>query len=192
VDEWEISDQDSCSDHIIRYVIRQDKGNKSEFYFHDTRYIVQKCNIEKFQVNLSRLAATIICKIDKQGETEGMEELYSTLCTHALMENYVEKLIEEFYEVLILACRESFRTQRAAERIRSNTSVPWWTDELTILRKRLNALRRRYQKTRNNEDLRQQRKAQYQEGKARYALTIKKEKISSWKEYCNLTSFWSG
>ena len=87
----------------------------------------------------------------------------------------------------MLACRESFRTQRAAKRIRSNKSVPWWRDELTILRKRLNALRRRYQMTRNNEDLRQQRKAQYQEGKARYALTIKKEKISSWKEYCNLS-----
>jgi hypothetical protein len=56
------------------------------------------------------------------------------------------------------------------------------------MRKRLNALRRRYQRTRNNEDLRQQRKAQYTEGKARYASTIKKEKISSWKEYCNLTS----
>jgi hypothetical protein len=56
------------------------------------------------------------------------------------------------------------------------------------MRKRLNALRRRHQRTRNIEDLRQQRKTQYLEGKARYAATIKKEKISSWKEYCNMTS----
>jgi len=41
--------------------------------------------------------------------------------------------------------------------------------------------------TTNNEDLRHQRKAQYLEGKARYASTIKKKKLSSWKAYCNLT-----
>jgi hypothetical protein len=55
------------------------------------------------------------------------------------------------------------------------------------MRKRTNALRRRYQRTRNNEELREQRKTQYFEGKARYAATIKKEKISSWTEYCNMT-----
>jgi hypothetical protein len=45
-----------------------------------------------------------------------------------------------------------------------------------------------YQRTRNNEELREQRKTQYLEGKSRYAATIKKEKISSWKEYYNMTS----
>jgi hypothetical protein len=43
--------------------------------------------------------------------------------------------------------------------------------------------------TRNNGDLREQRRSQYLEGKARYAATIKKEKITSWKEYCNMTSY---
>jgi len=57
---------------------------------------------------------------------------------------------------------------------------------LTVMRKRMNALRRRYQRTRNNGDLREQRRSQYLEGKARYAATIKK--ITSWKEYCNMTS----
>jgi len=59
---------------------------------------------------------------------------------------------------------------------------------LTIMRKRMNALRRRYQRARNNGDLREQRRSQYLEGTARYAATIKKEKITSWKEYCNMTS----
>jgi hypothetical protein len=56
------------------------------------------------------------------------------------------------------------------------------------MRKRVNALRRRYQRTRNSEELREQRKTHYLEGKARYATTIKKEKITSWKDYCNMTS----
>jgi hypothetical protein len=159
VDEWEISDQDSCSDHsIIRYAIGQGKGNRLEYFSQDVRYIVQKCNIEKFQVNLFRLAQNKICKIDTQVETE---ELDKTLCTRALAENDVEKLIDEFDEVLKLTCRESFRTQRESKRKTSNKSVPWWTKELTTTRKRLNALIRRYQRTRNDEVLRQQRKAHY-------------------------------
>jgi len=66
-------------------------------------------------------------------------------------------------------------------------SVPWWTEDVTIKRKRLNALRRRYQKTKNNEELRGYSKNIYYEENANYQTTIKKEKIKSWKEYCNLT-----
>lgn len=156
-----------------------------EFYSQDVRYIVQKCNIEKFKVNLFRLAQNKICKIDRQAETEEMDKI---LCTRALAENDIEKLIDELHDVLTLACSETFNTQRGSKRKTSNKSVPRWTEELTTMRKRLNTLRRRYQRTRNNEDLRQQRKAQYTEGKARHASTSKKEKFSSWKEYYNLKS----
>jgi len=55
------------------------------------------------------------------------------------------------------------------------------------MRKRVNDLRQRYQRTTNNEELRTQHKAQYLEGKARYASTINYEKFSSWKAFCNLT-----
>jgi hypothetical protein len=66
-------------------------------------------------------------------------------------------------------------------------SVPWWTEELTVVRKRTNALRR-FQRTRNKEGLREQCKTSYLEEKVRYEATIKREKIHSWKEYCNLTT----
>jgi hypothetical protein len=36
-------------------------------------------------------------------------------------------------------------------------SVPWWTANLTITRERINALRRQYQRTRNEEELREKR-----------------------------------
>jgi len=42
----------------------------------------------------------------------------------------------------------------------------------------VNALRRRYQRKRNREELREQSKTQYLEGKARYVATVKKEKKS--------------
>jgi hypothetical protein len=139
--EWKISDQETYSDHcIIRYAIGHGKGNRFEFDFQDVRYIVQKGNIEKFQVNLLRLAEKKICKINKEG---GTEDLDRTLCTQAFEENYIKKLTEEFHEVLKIACSKSFRTHWASKRATSNKSVPWWTEEITIMRKRLNVLRRR-------------------------------------------------
>jgi len=53
----------------------------------------------------------------------------------------------------------------------------------------INALRRRYQRTTNNEDLRESHKNQYHEEKTKYQAAIKKGKIESWKEFCNLTLF---
>jgi len=65
-------------------------------------------------------------------------------------------------------------------------SVPWWTEELTIKRKGLNALRRRSQRTKNNEELRKYRKNIHYEEKTKYQAKIKAEKLKSLKEYCKL------
>jgi len=43
------------------------------------------------------------------------------------------------------------------------------------------------QRTKNNEDLRVYHKNTNYEEKTKYHATIKKEKLQSWKEYCNLT-----
>jgi hypothetical protein len=56
------------------------------------------------------------------------------------------------------------------------------------MRKRKTPLRRRFQRTRNNEGLREQRKTSYIKEQARYEATIEREKIDSWKEHCNLTA----
>jgi len=57
--------------------------------------------------------------------------------------------------------------------------VPWWTDEPTVIRERTKAMRRRYQRTRNHEELREQHKTIYLTEKARYETTIEREKIQS-------------
>jgi len=56
------------------------------------------------------------------------------------------------------------------------------------MRKRINALRRRYQRTTNNNGLREKRINQYHDGTLQYQAAIKREKFKSWKEFCNLTS----
>jgi len=104
--------------------------------------------------------------------------LDKTLCTRVSDRMDIEELIEEFHDVMKSARNQSFRTRRASKKAMSNKSVRWWTEELTIMRKRVNALRRRYQRRRNSEELREQHKTQYLEAKARYVATVKKEKKS--------------
>jgi len=145
---------------------------------------VHRRNINKFQSKLVRLATARVGTTKKQKDTGDLD---STLAKRVTSECDIEKTIYEFYEELTAACNESFRTQLATKKATTNGSEPWWTEELTVMRKRLIALRRRNQRTKNNENLRAYGKAQYLEGKARYALTINNEKFSSWKAFCNLT-----
>jgi len=67
-------------------------------------------------------------------------------------------------------------------------TIPWWTESLKIMRKRTNALRKRYQRTTTNEEQRENRKPQYTKAKKEYQAAIKREKIRSWKQHCTTTS----
>jgi hypothetical protein len=84
--------------------------------------------------------------------------------------------------------RKLFKTIRTENKTNKKKPVPWWTDSLTIMQKRTNALRRIYQRTSNNEEMRESRKHKYFEEKKKYQYAIRKEKINSWKEHCNVTS----
>jgi len=116
----------------------------------------------------------------------GPDELDITLSKKTNEGSDIEKLTEDFQDVLKLACDKSFRQRRTAKRNITKKSEPWWTDELTVMRKRTNAIS--YQRTRNHEEIREQRKSIYLTEKARYEATIKRQKTQSCKVYCNLTT----
>jgi len=50
------------------------------------------------------------------------------------------------------------------------------------MRKKVNANRRLYQRTKNDEALRERRKTTYKEAKRNYQAEISKAKLISWKE----------
>jgi hypothetical protein len=81
--------------------------------------------------------------------------------------------VEKLQEAITMSCSKSFKTQETTKKMTKQKLVPWWTKELTIKRKRLNALRRRYQRTKNNEELREYCKNIYYEEKTKYQATIK-------------------
>ena len=56
------------------------------------------------------------------------------------------------------------------------------------MRKKINTMRRRYQRTLQDSNLRETRKLQYLQEKRKYEATLRKAKIQSWKEYCKATT----
>ena len=56
------------------------------------------------------------------------------------------------------------------------------------MRKKINATRRRYQRTLQDSNLHETRKLQYLQEKMAYGATLRKAKVQSWKQYCNATT----
>jgi len=99
-----------------------------------------------------------------------------------------DELMSKFTSTVTATCDAAFKVSRAGDRVTKGRRVPWWTSERTILGKRALALRRRYQSTRNDDNLRQERKLQYREGKRHYHAKLQEEKLKSWKEFCSHTT----
>jgi hypothetical protein len=97
-----------------------------------------------------------------------------------MMKN-IEATIDELHEIMDHACRSSFKQRGKKGKGSKHKSIPWWTSQLTIQRKEVNVKRRRYQRTEDNSELREQRKEIYLASKAVYAAAIRQEKSKSWK-----------
>jgi hypothetical protein len=48
----------------------------------------------------------------------------------------MDEVVEKFHEVLDLACRSSLKILPSARTAPEHKSIPWWSKELTILRKK--------------------------------------------------------
>jgi len=109
------------------------------------------------------------------GELRGKVNQYNT-----------EDLIHDYFSCVTAACNTAFRISKG-RKLKTRKTVPWWNDELKILREKVSAIRRRYQRSLNSEDLRSERKIQYNEGKRKYQSKLKDEKFKSWQKYCSST-----
>jgi hypothetical protein len=132
VEHLEVSDQESSSDHsIIKFAIGQGSWSRSKQENQGIRYIAKSEDIIKFQGNLLRLLDERLNTTNTEG---GLVDPDVTLRKRVNEGTYIEKLIDEFQEMLQSACDKSFRQQRTTKKTTTNKSVPWWTDELTVMR----------------------------------------------------------
>ena len=63
------------------------------------------------------------------------------------------EVIYKFTSAITAACEASFQVLIPGKSVSKERSVPWWNNELTTFRKKALAMRRRYERTRNNADL---------------------------------------
>jgi len=107
VEEWEISEQESCSDHsIIKFATGQGKGHRIKLDSQEVRYIVKREYVDIFQGNLLQLLEEKLSMTNKEG---GTEDLDGILSKRAHEKPDIEESIEEFHEMLKTACDKSFR-----------------------------------------------------------------------------------
>ena len=100
----------------------------------------------------------------------------------------IENAVGKYQNSIAAACKRSFKERKLFQKTIGYKSVPWWMGELTIMRKKINAMKRRYQRTIHDNNLREVRKHQYLQEKRKYEATLRKAKIQSWKQYCNATT----
>jgi hypothetical protein len=181
---WDISDEDSCSDHsIIQFSIRQSNKPGRQHTYQGIRYIIDEQNLSRFDSNLKDLPAT---KFQKS-KTKNFSDLDKELATLVATTIRVEDAVDTLQEAITASCDKSFQKFGPLQKGANQKSVPWWTQELTIRRRRLNAIRRRYQRTQDIK-LRMSRKKTYHTEKSCYQAAMKREKLKSWKEFCTLTT----
>jgi len=71
---------------------------------------VKKENYVIFHENLTQLVKTELCSLHN---VENKEDLDTTLCSH-ISEEEMGKTVEEFHEVLQIACNKTFKKQRSS------------------------------------------------------------------------------
>ena len=138
--DWTIYDQEIWSDHnIIKYKL----GKRNDFSRHKgtstagTRYRVTKRDTGKFRESLIHIMEELLTGINTA--EVGVKKLDEALCQRIQSAQNIEEMAEEFQEALDKACKSSFRLTRPTSTSKKTTqhkSMPWWTQNLTILRKR--------------------------------------------------------
>jgi len=85
-----------------------------------------------FLENLIQLAKTTLCGLHNVKSAETPDIM---LCARTAEEADIEMSIEEFHVILKTACNKTYRKPCTSKKTTTHKSVPWWTEELTILRK---------------------------------------------------------
>jgi hypothetical protein len=163
IKDWEISEEESCSDHnIIKFNINFSYNTAQIYNFLGARYIIKEQQHTEFHKNLTQLISKNFQIENNEGNTKKIDE---KLNLKMLGQNDIGVSIEKLDETIQSICKKTFKYLKSPNTTAKGKTVPWWTDALTIMRKRKNALRRRYQRTLNNDELGENRKNQYIAGK---------------------------
>jgi hypothetical protein len=182
-ERWSCGEEESCADHkIICFDIVSKDSEVNTTQFFRKRY---KTNVDKWGIFEHKLVQNLTENFEcwTNNDMECNNDLSQKIkqCTD------IGEATHKFTSAIQAACDTSFQVLRPGKRAIRERSLPWWSSELSILRKRALVMRRRYQRTKNDADQRQERRQQYQESNRIYQVKLREAKISSWKDFCSRT-----
>ena len=175
--------EESCSDHkLILFDTEAGTSGCNVFNHAGTRYQIKTEDWGKLE---NKLISNLLSRFNCMNNYSDLLKCDEELGEKVKQSTDTDELMSKFTSIVTATCDTDFKVSRAGDRVTKGRRVSWWTSELTILRKRVLSLRRRYQRARNDDNLRQERKLQYQEGKRHYQAKLQEEKLKSWKEFCS-------
>jgi len=137
LNKWHCNEHGSSSDQrIITFRIEKSKDITNDYNFHGTKYVTRKEGFKKFDDNFIKEIKNNF----KISETENLDNPLYVLVTS---ETDIENAVEKHQDSLTAASKKSFKVWKLSKKTIENKSVPWWTRELTIMRK-TNAIRQQY------------------------------------------------
>ena len=168
-------EEESCADHkIIYFDIEAMQVGVNANHYPGKRYFTKIDDWEPFVNKLvMNLLAKFSCRNCPNDVTKCDEELSNKVKQHPDTGGTMHK----FLSTVTAGCDSASKASRPGKRANKERSIPWWTSDFTVLRKKELALRRRYQRARNDDNLRHERRLLYQEGNN--IIRLKFEKIKN-------------
>ncbi|KAF8786155.1 Retrovirus-related Pol polyprotein type-1 like protein [Argiope bruennichi] len=162
VSYWCLPEYESLSDHnTIGFEVTATTNASTSNRFNNFLYFnIKKANWDRFDSFCKQPFVDLSNRIDSGADVD-------TLIF----------VIENFQDVVLSASK----TSMPLKKIRMHW-VPWWSIEIECMRKRFNAARRRYQRTRNF-ILRNFYRQKYLQIKENYSSMLEEAKVQSWKDF---------
>jgi hypothetical protein len=146
VRRWTCGEEESCADHKIIFFdieLMGDEGNAIHYF--RKRY---KPTVENWGTFDYNLVQNMVKNFECETSPNNLKECDKVLSQKVKFCTDIGEVIHKFTSATTTACEASFRVLRPGKRASKERSVPWWNTELTTLRKKALAMRRRYQRTR--------------------------------------------
>jgi len=122
VHEWEISEEESCSDHsYLKYKIGKANKYKNKYNSQGIRYVVKEVEYYEYDRKLEKEITKNFKNIIYKGIVQEMD---INLSTTVAKENDLERLIDSFTEGMQTACRETFKIIKKQSKTKQKKSVP--------------------------------------------------------------------
>ena len=137
---WDTAEEESASDHnILTFSINLEADKFNEGNPAEIKYTIKARQHKEFYKNLLHSISKNFQAENAGRSTEDFDEkLYTILTRHNNIRLFIAKIDDTVQETCRTTCKPPSNPTKKAK----GRTVPWWTDALTTMRKRTNALRR--------------------------------------------------